>query len=401
MAFRIPHNVEAMNAHRWLSNAQFHLNKSLERLSSGYRINRAADDAAGLAIANQFRMQTRSLNQALNNTSQAINLIHVAEGAANQINAMLDRLKELATEAASDTVDDTRRQTIQNEVDQILSEIDKIRDATQYAGMHLFSGSFPGTDQVASNENGEGVHNAGNVINHWDAATIVAAGTVTLTVETASGQMFTITSSSGVTIAEDENARKITIKAGNQTFEFNEDINVTLDIANSASVITLNGITGSNPEGITSGTIAGDTKFELKLGDSGGFFTFQVGFEESDSNLITLQIGDVTTGALGIHNLDVNDIQNAQKALTSIDNALSVINGILGDLGATENKLLFQSHQVQVMVENYTASEATIRDVDMAAEMAEFTKNQILVQTSMAMLAQANAVPQNIVSLLR
>ncbi len=280
MAFRIPHNVEAMTAHRWLNNAQFSLNRSLERLSSGYRINRAADDAAGLAIANQFRQEIASLKVAYNNASQATNLIQVAEGTTSKITDMITRLKELATEAASDTVDDSRRTFLHNEAHQIIEEINNLADSTKYAGQALFCAAS-------------------------------AAGTT---------------------------------------------------------------------------------------------FTFQVGYENQNYDRIELTIGDVHTsnlGAGGITTIDLTNISSAQTALTCIDNALSSLNAVVANLGAVQNKLTYRQGKIQVQIENFTGSESTIRDVDMAAEMANFTKNQILVQTSMAMLAQANALPQNVVQLLR
>ncbi len=279
MAFRIPNNVAALNVNRWLSTAQSNLTKSLERLSSGYRINSAADDAAGLAISNEFRLQISSLKVAYNNADQAINMIQVAEGSMNQIASMINRLKELATEAASDTVDDNRRTYLNNEASQILEEINKIADSTKYAGQALF-------------------------------------------------------------------------------------------------------------------TASGDSKV----------FTFQVGYENEDYDRIALSITDVHTshlGAGGLNSISLASLSSAQAALNSIDAALSSINSALAGLGATQNKLTYAKNQIQVMIENYTASESTIRDVDMAGEMANFTKNQILVQTSMAMLAQANSLPQTIVQLLR
>jgi len=277
MAFRIPHNVEAANVHRWLTNAQFNLNRSLERLASGYRINRAADDAAGLAIANNFRQQISSLKMAYNNATQATSMIQVAEGSTNRISDILNRLKELATEAASDTVDDTRRTYLHNEAYTLLQEIDRIANTTKYAGQSLF--------------------------------TVAASGSVS--------------------------------------------------------------------------------------------FTFQVGYENNSNNQISLTIDALSSASLGINNVSLGSLASAQSSLTLIDNALTSLSNIQANLGKTQNRLQYTQQNLEVQIENFTASEATIRDVDMAAEMAQFTKNQILVQTSMAMLAQANSLPQNVIQLLR
>ncbi|MCD6319235.1 MAG: flagellin FliC [Candidatus Desulfofervidaceae bacterium] len=277
MAFRIPHNVEAANVHRWLSNAQFNLNRSLERLASGYRINRAADDATGLAIANNFRQQISSLKMAYNNASQATSMIQVAEGSTNRISDILNRLKELATEAASDTVDSSRRTYLHNEAYTLLQEIDRIASTTKYAGQALF--------------------------------TVAASGSVS--------------------------------------------------------------------------------------------FTFQVGYENNSHNRISLTIDALSSASLGINSIRLDNLSSAQSALANIDSALTNLSNVQANLGKTQNRLQYTQQNLQVQIENFTASESTIRDVDMAAEMAEFTKNQILVQTSMAMLAQANSLPQNIIQLLR
>jgi len=271
MAFRIPNNVAAINVHRWLENAQFNLDRSLERLASGYRINKAADDAAGLAISSVFRQQIVSLRMAYNNASQAVAMIQVAEGSADKITSIIHRLKELATEAASDTVDDSRRSYLNSEASTLLSELDRIVDSTKYAGNAIFNSTF----------------------------------------------------------------------------------------------------------------------------------TFQVGYENASSSRISLSVGDLHSDDLGINNISLASLSSAQAALSAIDNALTTVSSVRADLGAVQNRLEYARSNLQITIENYVASESTIRDVDMAAEMANFTKNQILVQTSMAMLAQANALPQTVVQLLR
>ena len=272
MAFRIANNVEALNVLGWLNRAKNGLDKSLERLSSGYRINHAADDSAGLAISNQFRHEIAALKIASSNTSQAINMVQTAEGSVNEVADMVRRLRELATEAASDTVDNDRRTYLNNEASAILNQIDDLATRTTYAGQALFT-------------------------------------------------------------------------------------------------------TGN--------------------------FIIQVGIGTGSENRITMSFGALSSSSLGINAIDLTTQANAQNALTSISSALTSVNNMLNTIGQAQNKLEYALTQATTMIENFTASESTIRDVDMAAEMANFTKNQILVQTSMAMLAQANALPQNIVQLLR
>ncbi len=277
MAIRIATNVSALNVVRWLSINQAGLDKALERLTSGYRINHAADDAAGLALSNQFRHEIAGLQMAYNNASQAVNMIRTAEGTLNQLVDMAKRLKELAVEAASDTVDDSRRKYLDDEAKEIISEMVKLAKSTKYAGVNLFS-----------------------------------------------------------------------------------------------------------------------------ISSSSKTFTFGVGLTSDESNLITITINRITTSAdLHLQTINLSNLQSAQESLDYIDTALSCINTWLANIGRTENKLVYRQANLQTMIQNYTASDSVIRDADMAAEMANFTKYNILIQSGMAMLAQANALPNNVLTLLR
>lgn len=274
MALRINTNIAALNAHRQLADTDARLSVSMERLSSGYRINRAKDDVAGLAIANKFRMELRSLRMAQQNVSQATALLQVAEGAAQKIETIIERLKELATLAASDNTDETGRLRLNSEATVLLSEIDRIANDTQYGDTPLLTGSINMTFQIGS----------------------------------------------GNTAAQDQ-------------------INVNLN------------------QGLT-------------------------------------------TSDLGIGSISLESLASAQAALGSIDNALTSVNIALGEIGAAQSRLDFASANLAITIENIAATESTIRDVDMAFEVVNFTKNQILLQAGTAMLAQANMAPQNILALL-
>jgi flagellin len=277
---KVAHNISALEAHRWLSIADTNLARSLERLSSGYRINRAADDAAGLAISSRLRAQIRSLQQAQRNTEQAIAMIQVAEGTLDQIHNILERLKELATEAASDTVGSEDRQQINKEAQQLLAEIDRISQATKYADQQLLYGTTTGTWTTS-----------------WSAI-------------------------------------------------------------------------------------------------------IQVGYRNEEYDQIQIQFYQIDTGSLGISTLDLSALGDAQNALNALDSAIFSVAAFRADLGAYQNRLQYTASNLGVTVQNYLASDSTIRDTDMAQEMVNFTKNQILVQTSMAMLTHANALPQNILALI-
>jgi len=275
MAIRIATNVSAQNVVGWLARAQQGVDKSMERLSSGYRINHAADDAAGLAISNQFRHQIAGLKTAYNNASQAINMVRTAEGTLNQLVDMTKRLKELAIEAASDTVDSTRRSTLNSEATNLITEMVNMAKSTEYADVSLFS-------------------------------------------------------------------------------------------------------------------------------ISGQLLTFGVGLDSASANKISVTINNITDSSdIGLQTINLANLTSAQSSIDYIDNALTSINSWLGNIGKAENRLTYRQAELQTTIQNFTASDSVIRDTDMAAEMANFTKNQILVQSGMAMLAQANALPNNVLTLLR
>ncbi|GAB6877615.1 flagellin N-terminal helical domain-containing protein [Thermaerobacter litoralis] len=268
---RINHNVAALNAWRNLSQTNGLLNKSLERLSSGLRINRAADDAAGLAISEKMRSQIAGLQTAQRNAQDAISLIQTAEGALNETHSILQRMRELAVQAASDTNTDADRQLIQKEVTQLIAEITRIGDTTEFNTQKLLDGSF---------------------------------------------------------------ASKV----------------------------------------------------------------FQIG--ANNNQTIQVTIGDMRAAALGVDTVDVSTQAGAASAITALDSAISNVSGQRADLGAIQNRLEHTIANLGVAVENLQAAESRIRDVDMALEMANFTRNQILLQSGTAMLAQANAMPQAVLQLL-
>lgn len=285
---RINHNISALNTYRQLTINNTAGNKSLEKLSSGYRINRAGDDAAGLAISEKMRGQIRGLNQAERNSQDAISLIQTAEGALNETHSILQRMRELAVQAASDTNTsknsttgvDGDRDEIQKEIKQLLEEIDRISTDTEFNTMTLLDGSFA-----------------------------------------------------------------------------------------------------------TSG---------------GKALVFQVGANAGQEVKLNLDNMSATTG-LGLNETNVNLTAqaSASSAITTIDKAIRAVSSERAKLGAVQNRLEHTINNLNTTSENLTASEARIRDVDMAKEMMEFTKNSILQQAATAMLAQANQQPQGVLQLLQ
>jgi len=369
MGLRIQHNIAALNAHRHLLVSDAGLSKSLERLSSGFRINRAADDAAGMAISSGFRADIASYKVASRNTAEANSLLQVAEGAFDQVSAMLVRLKELATQAASANAG-SNLDKLNAEGNALIDEIDRIAQVTEYAGSKLINGTFGvGVSAGSTATASTGVTTAQGMIaqeiyNLGYAA--ASAGKVDVTVTTGDGS-WTITD---VAIADAGETSQVTFSAFGLTVTFNE--NLTSTLAN-ATVI---------------GTDTGNA-------------TFQVGSESSADNRISVSLGDVTTEASGL-NITKDQLDNAVEAqafLTTINNAISTLNDRRGEIGAIQNRLGYAAANLTATIENVTAAESVIRDVDMALEMTEFTKNQILLQAGTAMLAQANMAPQLVLAL--
>ncbi len=268
----VQHNLTAMNANRNLSGVQNAQAKSTEKLSSGYRINRAGDDAAGLTISEKMRSQIRGLNKASTNAQDGISLVQVAEGALNETHSILQRMNELATQAANDTNTSTDRQAIQMEINQLTSEIDRIRSTTQFNTMNLLDGSF----------------------------------------------------------------------------------------------------TGKN----------------LQVGSLSG-------------QSISISITNMNASTLGVSGLKVSTFSSAGAAMASIQAAINKVSTMRSTLGALQNRLEHTINNLDTTSENTQSAESRIRDVDMATEMVEYSKNNILAQAGQSMLAQANQSTQGVLSLLQ
>jgi len=377
MGLRIQHNIAAMNAHRQLQVADAGLSKSLERLSSGYRINKAADDAAGLAISQQFRADIASFKVASRNTSEASSLLQVGEGALDQVGNMLVRLKELATQAASANAG-TNLDKINAEASKLINEIDRIADSTEYGGSKLINGSFGVTASAQAAPLG---------------ATTGFSGVTGMT----AGEIYTITTSTGGSAGTFD--IQIADSGGNQ--QLLDDVAApssgTKDVYFSSFglTLTINDAMTNTMDGSVTATSTGSS-------------TFQVGAENVADNRISISLGNAQKDALGtinsggtdsIDQISLATASGAQAALDIVDAAIDDLGTIRGNIGAAQNQLQYSYANLSVTIENVQAAESVIRDVDMASEMTTFTKNQILLQAGTAMLAQANMAPQSILSL--
>jgi flagellin len=289
----VQHNMTAMNANRQLGITTSAQSKSSEKLSSGYRINRAGDDAAGLTISEKMRSQIRGLNKASDNAEDGVSLIQVAEGALNETHSILQRMNELATQAANDTNTTADRNAIQSEINQLTSEIDRIQSTTQFNTMNLIDGSFTGKN---------------------------------LQVGSLSGQ------------------------------------SIQISIAN------------MNSSSLFSGT-----------------------------NTAVSAVSDVNTTNMASYNtkLCVSSFESAGSAMKSIQSAIALVSSQRSDLGAVQNRLEHTIANLDNIAENTQSAESRIRDTDMAEEMVEYSKNNILAQAGQSMLAQANQSTQGVLSLLQ
>ncbi len=371
MALRIQNNISSLNTHKNLKIADKGLATSLERLSSGFRINRASDDAAGLAVSMKFRAQIRSLQQASRNTSEANALLQVAEGAADQISNILSRMKELATQAASSNTSSSDRTNINTEMTSLEDEITRIANSTKYSGQSLINGSFGAV----------GVSDYGNV-----STSIGITGLDMSGARIGEEYGVTITSAGNGTISISDGTTTQALTASALT-----GLNTqTLDFSAFGIKITVNSAFNSATPGTTLDTI------ETSASASS---SFQVGYEDNAQSKISFSLADMTRDGLTA-GVTVTTLSGAQSALTTVENAIATLADARATIGRNQNRLGFANANLSSVIENLSAAESVIRDTDMALETVNLTKNQILTQAGTAMLAQANLSPQSVLSLL-
>ena len=404
---RIQHNIMAMNAYRNYNNNTSALSKNLEKLSSGYKINRAGDDAAGLAISEKMRAQITGLKAASKNVKDGVSLVKTAEGALQEVHDMLNRMDSLATQSANGTYDDkVDRANLQKEVEALKSEINRIADSSNFNGLNLLDGSLANGAKV------DGILGSANATFSigQDKATVGSAA-MTVTFGDGSGK------TRGITV--EANGSNITITLGTQTKETYtadeitqavRDFGKTYAAANAADAdkkavgeaLTTFTMKADGPVTADAGNglqMAKATLQDAKAGTGG--LTLQIGDTAATHNKLNVTIGDCHTTGLKIADLSVAKQEDAANAIAKIKDAINTVSSTRGDLGAVQNRLEHTSNNLSVMTENIQDAESTIRDTDVADEMMAYTKNNILVQSAQAMLAQANQVPQGVLQLLQ
>ena len=384
MPLRVNNNITAITARRALGVNSRTLATRIERLATGLRINRAADDAAGLAISEGMRAEITGLTQGVRNAEQATNLSQVAEGALNQVSAMLIRMRELAVQAASSTVNNENRSNLQAEYTQLISEIDRVALATSYNNTVLLTGF-------------------GNTVDNATSSAIVASantGVSGITLSGSAGGTFTFGD-----VQTDDNQ----LTLGNGIVTQTIDIGSVLDNDAIGGVVATGttavanfdrvGIILTLGDGYRDGDLDGET---IVVNSSTGG-SFQVGPDNKVVDRIEFGLDDMRASGteLNLTITSVSTLDSARSSIAFLDLAINRVASERSDIGAIQNRLAFTVASANNAIENIQASESSIRDADVAAEISEFTRAQILTQAATAVLAQANALPQTALSLLQ
>ena len=390
-------NVSAINAQRNLGGTGMKMGKVLEKLSSGYRINRAADDAAGLGISEKMRAQIRGNTQAIRNANDGISMIQTAEGAMDEVHSILQRMRELGVQAANDTNDVAARTSIGTELVQLRSEVDRIANATQFNGQNLLTGTLSGTLGGASATDlvvGDAVGAA--VTDKIDVAG-AKAGTYTFT--SAGAGLLTLTGPGG-------QAQQISIGAiaalGTSTLNFSQ-LGVSVSLISTAGETAANQIASLTSAANATVVVSGTGAAKLQVGaNTTAYDSMSISFNDvratqaSGLNLLTTGGVDWTSSATIVASNTAS-----QALINQVDTAITTMNTRRADLGASQNRLEHTINSLGVSVENLTASESRIRDADIASLSSQMVSNQILQQAGTAVLSQANQSSQSVLKLLQ
>ena len=461
----VQHNMQAANANRMLNVTTSAQSKSTEKLSSGYKINRAADDAAGLTISEKMRKQIRGLDQASTNAQDGVSSVQTAEGALTEVHSMLQRMNELATQSANGTNSTTDRKAIQDEIDQLSTEIDRVSETTKFNEMYLLKGTDGTTATKTLN-----AHDAGfagsfdtnqttftldKTLNADDKVTIAgkeytiaAAGTTgTAANATSSNTNVTVTNGNAYTGTANETLTyKDATGGGTAGWYKNGNTTTTPDVAAAGGTykgVTIAGTATANDTITLTAAVAGTAAAgaieateaynkiadELKKASSIGAdndatvtsngdgtftiakgtvaikdalsFNLHVGADADTTNKISVKIDSMSSAGLGIKGIKADTEQDATYAIDAIADAISKVSEQRSSLGAVQNRLEHTINNLDNVVENTTSAESRIRDTDMAKEMVNYSKNNILAQAGQSMLAQANQSNQGVLSLLQ
>ncbi len=382
MALSINTNVSSLNAQRNLNSSSMDLATSLQRLSSGLRINSAKDDAAGLAISERMTTQIRGMNVAIRNANDGVSLAQTAEGALGSVSDSLQRIRELAVQSANATNSATDRAALDTEAQQLKDEIDRVATQTDFNGVKLLDGTFTNQDFQVGADNGDVITVAAIANAQSSALGTTTSASVTL----AAATTFTAITAGDITI-EDASGTAISVGAVAADTSATERAAGLRDAINAIADQT--GVYATN-----------DTATTLTLTSANDIVTTIANTATTATTGITAGTTSTAT-TTGFSTLDISTVAGANTAITSMDAALTAVNTARADLGALQSRFESVVSNLSINSENISAARGRIQDTDFAAETASLTRNQILQQAGTAMLAQANQVPQNVLSLLR
>ena len=393
MGMVVRSNIMALNANRQLGMNNSQVSKNLEKLSSGYKINRAGDDASGLAISEKMKAQIKGLKTASANSQDGISLVQTAEGALTEVHDMLNRMVELAGKSANGTIDNnTDRAALQKEMNALLEEIDRIADSTDFNGIKLLNGDLAGKIDATFTED--------------QTTTLDSIGITAGSLDLSKADH---TLAGDLKIKFEFDTNKLVITAGTKTYEgaWNGTATGAVTLKNTAGddAITINVKDAATLKGKTTDQTVG-TLAAGKAATEG--LTLQIGDTADDFNKVTVHIQNMNSESLGLNTLRDTGLMTqdaASDALNLIKNgaksAINTVSSVRADLGAMQNRLEHTINNLDVATENMESSNSRIRDTDMAKEMMEYTKQNVLTQAAQAMLAQANQQPQSILQLLQ
>jgi len=412
--------MNALNAHRQMAGNTATAGKSMEKLSSGLRINRAGDDAAGLAISEKMRGQIRGLDQASRNAQDGISMIQTAEGGLNETHSILQRMRELAVQSSTDTNVATDRNAIQDEMNQLTQEIDRIANNTEFNTQKLLDGSFSGKFQIGSNTN----QDMSLAIGKMDTANLGLTSSVTIekgsvvagstlkdgTYKVSGGNLFDANKNNVGKVSTDNKlyvGATAVLSGAKDKFEAGSLINISNSGKNFEVKGTVTGDALKMAPGSYETKGSNIVKDNMIVGKVSTNNTFVLDQKDGTKLIVDATELGVSTNAMtsgqtfSINGSDVSSRDTAAGSISSINTAIETVSKERSKLGAVQNRLEHTINNLSVSSENLTAAESRVRDVDMAKEMMTFSKNNILAQAAQAMLAQANQQPQGVLQLLR
>ena len=415
----VQHNLQAMNANRMLNVTTGQQAKSTEKLSSGYRINRAADDAAGLTISEKMRKQIRGLDQASTNAQDGVSAVQTAEGALTEVHSMLQRMNELAVQSANGTNAQSDRQAIQDEIDQLATEIDRVSETTKFNEIYLLKGNSQTAAKSTFMQSGYATTNGVNFYREGAVAADKLTGD-DLKKALASGEKLYTTAAANAGDKQDAGDLAIKGKDYDYVTKLYDEDGKEVSAENILAGMKADGKTAANSyytsdagkKGNDAGQNVAVAKATAAKTDGTGFlqqfnvngelsFNLHVGADSATNNKIAVNIESMSAAGIGVKGLKVDTEDDATAAIDRIAEAVAKVSSQRSALGAVQNRLEHTIDNLDNVAENTTAAESRIRDTDMAEEMVNYSKNNILAQAGQSMLAQANQSTQGVLSLLQ